>query len=193
MVECILRQNSRVTLLKRQIEFVFDHSIILYVILEISDNSAQYGGGMFIEDKTAGGRLCSGSFSLNSEFASTECFIQTINLHSYSFLWEQNLWNIFISNNIATISGDAIYGGLFDRCTQSVSSQAEVKNSPYKPQNGLDYISKTVALNFSVNSLPQRTPKQLCDKGLELVSQPKIINSSNDCFLQQPFIFICFL
>ena len=71
-----------------------------------------------------------------------------------------NFVNIFITRNRATISGDAIYGGLFDRC--SVSPQAEVMESTL---NALDYIKKIVNFANNLNSSVSSEPVQVrfCD------------------------------
>ena len=169
-----LEQNTRVTVLKQEPE----ENNKLWVKLKISNNSAQFGGGIFLEDKAAGGSLCNGSFSLKSEFASVspECFLQTIKLYGKNVYHYQNFWNTFISNNVATISGGAIYGGLFDRCT--VSLQAEGKEFA---SNGLDYLSNTVIFinNFSYGTAHY---KYSCGKQFELITQPESKNYS--CFFQ---------
>ena len=170
-----LKQNSRVTLLKHNmegerihqsdnIEFVLTS---FKVILEVTNNSAQFGGGIFVEDKTAGGSLSGGSATEIASISSSnyECFIQTIRLYepynpeyqpSDYFPVGTNLLNIFITNNTATISGNAIFGGLFDRCTISFQAEAKMFAS-----NGLDYMSKIVAFE---SGIPPLGHNPLCDR-----------------------------
>ena len=152
-----LKQNSRVTLLKRDMEgeeqyFKKVVPTSFNVLLKISNNSACYGGGIFIEDKTADGSLCNGSATEIASISSSshECFIQTIRLYdphnpTYMEYAYTNLLNIFIINNTATISGDGIFGGLFDRCAVSLQTEAE----PFV-SSGLDYISKIVAFESEI-------------------------------------------
>ena len=137
-----IEQSTRVSLLKHIEYIVFLDEVIF---ISISNNLAQYGGGIFVEDKTAGEGQCNGRGSsvIKSEsnmISSSECFIQFIKLYTSPFTDDSHYVNTLITDNKATISGDAIYGGLLDRCT--VSSLAEVFKYA---SNGLDYISKTVA------------------------------------------------
>ena len=151
-----LEQNTRVTLLKHDMEgeqqCIKVVSTSFNVLLKISNNSAQGGGGIFVEDKTADESLCSGSATEIDSISSSdhECFIQTIRLYEphnpkYGDYEYTNLLNIFIINNIATISGDGIFGGLFDRCTVSLQAEAE----PFV-SSVLDYISKIVAFESEI-------------------------------------------
>ena len=185
-----LKQNSRVTLLKHimegnclhrrpKVEFVLT---LFKVILKISNNSAQFGGGIFVEDKTAGGSLCGGS-ATEITSSNHECFIQTIRLYEpynieYHFVdyfcVGTNLLNIFITNNTATISGDAIFGGLFDRCTVSLQAEAEMFAS-----NGLDYISKIVAFE---NGIPPFGYNPLCDREWRSDHQMRQQETNTNCF-----------
>ena len=167
-----LKQNTRVTLLKHDMEG--EHYIngvvtptSINVLLKITNNSAQFGGGIFVEDKTAGGSLCSGSATEIDSISSSnhECFIQNIGLYEPNEIYEYyvyiNLLNIFIINNTATISGNGIFGGLFDRCTVSLQAEAEPLVS-----SGLDYISKIVALE---SEIPHNGHIHLCNQmGYEL-------------------------
>ena len=150
------------------------------VLLEISNNSAQFGGGIFVEDKTAGGSLCSGSTTEIASISSSnhKCFIQTIRLYdlesSGNFYVGKNLLNIFITNNTATISGNAIFGGLFDRCTVSLQAEAEMFAS-----NGLDYISKIVAFE---NGIPPLGHNPLCDREWRKNHQMRQQETNANCF-----------
>ena len=196
-----LEQNSRVTLLKHKVEeeqYYYHIEIKLFsfeVILKISNNSAQYGGGIFVEDKTAGKGLCSrpateiASFS----FDNRECFIQTIALYElgyqiYSYFTPPNFLNIFLLNNTATISGNAIFGGLFDRCT--LNQQAEAKQFD---SIGLDYISKIVAFG---SVIPPLGENRLCDREWRSHHQMGQTQTDTNCFYRNTdyhelFALIC--
>ena len=189
-----LEQNSRVTLLKHKIEgeqYIYQIEIELFsfeVILKISNNLAQYGGGIFVEDKTAGEGLymCSGSATEIASFSfdNSECFIQTIALYEmgyqdFVYFTVPNFLNIFLLNNTATITGNAIFGGLFDRCT--LNQQAEAKQFD---SIGLDYISKTVAFG---NGIPPLGENRLCDREWRSNHQLGQTRTDTNCFYKDTY------
>ncbi len=141
-----LKQSSKVYLFKNNPE-----SSVLYVKLMISNNSAQYGGGIFVADDTESGACREETTETNgTQTTFADCFIQTIKLY---FEWNSyfipNFFNTFITNNVATQSGADIYGGLLDRCTASQSAEYPISlnGSP------VDYIKKTVKFS-SISSKP---------------------------------------
>ncbi len=141
-----LRQSSRLYLFKKEYEHVAKKPL---VTLTINNNSAQYGGGIFVADNTQRSG-CGGGVTENgaTQTISEDCFIQTMNVHGFKL--KLNYFNTFMTNNMATQSGADIYGGLLDRCT--ANKNAEYQNS----LNGLDYIKKTVKLSteLSISSSP---------------------------------------
>ena len=144
-----LQQSSKLYLFKKEYEDVAKRSQNILVTLLINNNSAQYGGGIFVADDTESGP-CRGRVTETgaSQTIFDECFIQTINV--YGFKLNINYFNTFMTNNTATQSGADIYGGVLDRCTVSINT--EYQNS----LNGLDYINKTVksSTELSISSLP---------------------------------------
>ena len=77
-------------------------------------NKAEFGGAIYIADET-NSELCNSSGLVTT--SSTECFIQLLALFPGVLdLGNQQLTLTFM-NNHATSSTDAIFGGLFDRCT----------------------------------------------------------------------------
>ncbi len=111
----------------------------------INNNSAQYGGGIFVADDTER-NVCGGG---TTQTIYDECFIQTFRLY-HSIARHAHI-NYIMTNNTATQSGADIYGGLLDRCT--VSQDAE-----YISSKGLNYIKKTVksSTELSISSMPVR-------------------------------------
>ena len=144
-----LQENSKLYLLKLEIE---QHVLRRIVRLDITNNSAVYGGGVFVEDKGAAGVQCQGGET------AAECFIQVIGLYQPNSpsLWTVNVMNIYMINNTAE-SGSALYGGLLDRCT--VSTLAEVDQ-----QTGLQYIEKTVTFSEGSSITSDAVQVVLCNK-----------------------------
>ncbi len=118
--------------------------------LMINNNLAQYGGGIFVEDKTERSACGGGAAVIGAtQTIFDECFIETIKLHSVSSK-DINHFNTFMANNTATQSGADIYGGLLDRCTASQSVEYDISS------NGLDYVSNTInsSTKLSISSRP---------------------------------------
>ncbi|XP_064388865.1 uncharacterized protein LOC135336917 [Halichondria panicea] len=146
-----LRQSSRLYLFKKDHEHVAkkNQHKMTFVSLLINNNSAQYGGGIFVADDTESG-ACRGGVTETGAIQTIfeDCFIQTINLMEPEP--KINHFNTFMTNNTATQSGADIYGGLLDRCT------AEQNAEYYNSSNGLDYIKRTVKpyTELSISSSP---------------------------------------
>ena len=143
-----LQQSSKLYLFKTNAE-ILDR---IYVKLLMNNNSAQYGGGIFVADDTQ--RSACGGGATETDATQTifsDCFIQTINLYGriYSNI---NYFNTFMTNNTATQSGADIYGGLLDRCTASQNAEYPVSSNG----SGLDYIQNTVksSTELSISSRP---------------------------------------
>ncbi len=131
-----LQESSKMYLLKHNIDPV---ESVLKVKLQITNNSAQFGGGIFVDDKTAGRGMCEGSFSNDSvDKIISNCFIQTINLHGRADLSLRKFSFTTFSDNIATESGAAIYGGMLDRCTASFLAEL------HGISDNIQYINSTV-------------------------------------------------
>ena len=84
------------------------------------NNSANYGGAVYIADETNFGTCASESYQIQS--TTTECFIQPLSVGTYVYYRKSSILVKFI-NNAGRISGSNIFGGLLDRCT--ISSFAE--------------------------------------------------------------------
>ncbi len=121
-----LQQSSKLYIQKRNEEKKFGKTLVELVI---RNNTAQYGGGIFVADSTESG-ACRGEDETTA--IETECFIQTLNLHGWKkfatvddqcYFRETKFRNTFLTNNTATRSGADIYGGLLDRCTVSETAE----------------------------------------------------------------------
>ena len=153
------------------------------IFLKICNNNAQYGGGVFVSDwypnmdnnwvpdlviyQTANKPVCEGKSPLGGTY---DCFLQTLYLNKLTAPNHGTLVNTLLSNNTATKSGAAIFGGLLDRCTVS-SSQFS---------NGLDYIHKTVAFTANTNFT---NLQPLCDRKHKINSEVETQTNNSDCFV----------
>ena len=149
-----LDQNTKIYLLKLDLEF--GQASAIRARFNLYKNSAQYGGGIFIDDKTAERSVCIGK---------SYCFLQTLSIKSGYVIRISNnrlkslvILNTFIINNTATVSGSAIYGGLLDRCTIDPLAETLIFAS-----NGLDYFNKTVAFSKDTEIHPIPSEKHLCN------------------------------
>ena len=158
-----LESNTRLYILKREtIESdtkYGDSNIVIF-----SENSADYGGAVFVNDDT------------NSACASgqIECFFQVVSVDFYSFLSRlissgqpQNIEtrSIYFFKNYASNSGSNLYGGLLDRC--AVSRFAEVHNKyreVYKDGgNGITYFGHVSSAEVtSTRTLISSRPVKVC-------------------------------
>ena len=100
-----------------------------FIELVLSNNTAQYGGAIYVADGTNSGVLCK-QFTTNriQSISTEECFVQTLGLYFLrSFHYRQfNYMNIFFEFNMGTIAGSDIFGGLLDRC--QINTFSEVRN-----------------------------------------------------------------
>ena len=131
-----LSSNSKLHLIKqKQVSISRDD-----LKLVLRENSAQKGGGMFINDSDIGQQCV-------SQRSSKECFLQTLLLNSTSApLRDTNYLNLYFVKNTASVSGDAIFGGLLDRCSLSPSNELLLDFSDYSSShNGADYV-QTIAM-----------------------------------------------
>lgn len=88
-----------------------DHAV------EFQLNIAAYGGAIYVDDYTSSS-TCASQPSIEHS-AATECFIQSLNYDGNKRINTGVIHYKFI-DNYATISGFSLYGGLLDRCTESL-------------------------------------------------------------------------
>ena len=115
------------------------------------ENTADYGGALYVEDQTNTG-LCNSS-------SSTECFFQILALYpdNLEYVVQQQIEALNFSQNSATYVGDAIFGGLLDRCTVS---QLNPLRQQGIVQQGLEFIQSVS--NIDNIDLIVSHPVRLC-------------------------------
>ena len=113
-------------------------------VLMFTDNRADKGGALFIDDKTNPTTCTSGSDENNTL---VECFFLTATNDTIQYFQ--------FSNNFANISGANLFGGLLDRCAAGESHQHQITESV---PNGLDIFLKVSNLSNSdtISSDPVR-------------------------------------
>lgn len=115
------------------------------------NNSADYGGAIYVADDTNSGVCASTSNSVSS--TTTECFLQSLSLHIKTY--HKPVFDTNFTTNIAYHSGPTLFGGLLDRCT--VNPFAEAYTAMGDSITGLEYFSLiTNAEIDSTSSLPVR-------------------------------------
>ena len=82
--------------------------------IDFFNNTADYGGAIFISDNEAAGTVC----ETHTADRNSHCFIQSENFYTISggSGKAENETLLRFENNTAHESGNAIFGGLFDRC-----------------------------------------------------------------------------
>ena len=143
-----LEQNSKIYVQKHAAEG-HETGLMIKVRLDVTNNSAEKGGAIFVADNTNDGVICQGA---NTEIHQTECFFQTLGLYRYLEKLDvstYNYINIFFSNNTAHQSGSDIYGGLLDRCTINQNAELFLLSYMYpafKNLSGFDYVKATTRI-----------------------------------------------
>ena len=133
--------------------------VTAYIVHQVHfiENTAEYGGAVYIADQT-NLELCNNSNLITTP--STECFIQIFSLYpellldSRFTMLQYNTLNF--TSNYATFKGNAIFGGLFDRCAINLLNPAP-RNGTTK---GLSYL-KSVS-NIDDDGLIASHPVRLC-------------------------------
>ena len=100
-------------------------------------NSAQRGGGVYVEDN--GQPLCREG---RGKELSKPCFLQTFIMH------KKNPFHLIVfEQNSAADTGSDIFGGLLDRCADSIVTQSSASR-----HSGIEYIQKNVQFDWANNS-----------------------------------------
>ena len=147
----------------------------IYAILVVSfvhrinfiENTAEYGGALYIDDQT-NPELCNGS-------SSTECFFQILApnpIELMNVIKELQNEALNFTGNSANSTGDAIFGGLLDRCTLHSAT-------PFRSQiYGVNYIQSIS--NIDDVDLISSRPVRLCF----------CIDDKPDCSYAPPTIYV---
>ena len=149
-----LSEGSRINIQK----IVEEKTDNLTIKLSISNNLAEYGGGIFILDTSNSGILCDQSPGpvFGESLSSKDCVIQSLSLYytrDFSGAPYFNYINIFFHSNTAQISGRDIYGGVLDRCKINAFSELSTKLFVYGYDsfNGFDYIKSIAKFDLDIN------------------------------------------
>ena len=167
--------------------------------LQVTNNSAKFGGGLYLEVnpklyilKKSSTHVVSYFMSFTSNHANKggavyvlddtnygacspdiECFIQTLALYlqTYELPYTEN---ILFSENTASEQGQNLFGGLLDRCTPSPFAEVYIKQNTH--YSGATYL-KNIS-NIKIDSISSR-PVRVC-----------FCNSEHepDCSYQPPVI-----
>ena len=143
------------------------HAVHMYPAeMLVLNNSAQYGGGVFVDDYTSGHTLCEHVNTHTSTIP--ECFMQGLGRVPYDTI--NLIYIIFFDfiNNTAQEKGNDIYGGLLDRCTVDPDAymlmwSKNVNGSYYI--NQMSFFDKKFGLNLTNAELAQHItsgPVQVC-------------------------------
>ena len=139
-----LEEYSKLHIVKQQAEYLGRENPKLWEKLVFISNNATYGGAIYVSDHTISDTCSSNPFGTSSQ----ECFIQTLALHSSSS-HDLNTVNTYFLNNLARMSGSALYGGLLDRCTVNPSAEIFLKIRNTTLLDGLTYIQNVTNINLS--------------------------------------------
>ena len=146
--------NAKMYILREVSEFLETTAYTLRFL----NNTAEYGGALFVADGTNSGTCASESYRIHS--ATNECFLQTLRVSTI-----QNkpkdccLQNIYFRENNAGVSGQVLYGGLLDRCT--VSPFGEIITDITTFPDGFQYLK--VFSNISqFDTLISSDPVRVC-------------------------------
>lgn len=153
-----LESQSKIYVLK---EVAYSDPIHPIYVLTFTSNSANYGGALYIADKTNSGTCTSTSYKKHS--TPSQCFLQTLALHGRRDS-RLNLVNTDFDQNNAMISGSTLFGGLLDRCTTSSFAEVYYKyeqDSENDSVGGLSYLMATSNIQNNSKSISSN-PVRLC-------------------------------
>ena len=138
------------------------------------NNSADFGGALFIADDTNSGTCFSTSLT-----AQIECTLQIIVLYEFNkpqigYMFSKGF---LFSDNSATIAGQDLYGGLLDRCIASLYAEAREKYVDSDSElTGLPYLK--IISNISEETITS-DPVQICF----------CINDTQNCSYEHPTVY----
>ena len=116
-----LELNSKFFVTQLLIRSKTDDSYDAARAIHLVNNSADYGGAIFVADNTNKGTCSSGEVHTITAFTQSECFFQLIAIGNDLYTFRDAF---SFANNSAAISGSLLYGGLLDRCTVSAFSRS---------------------------------------------------------------------
>ena len=135
--------------------------------LQLNNNTADYGGAVYIADDTNFATCYATPFS-DRTTTSNECFIQGLSLYQYDRETQNlNILNNYFTENSATVAGDAFYGGLLDRCGASPFAEIFQKYTNFTPSSlsATSYIVEITDLgiqDFNSTKMISSDPVRVC-------------------------------
>ena len=133
-----------------------------YSIIAFANNSADFGGAIFVADSTNIG-TCESNLYMVTKMKHTgaiECFIQILDVQ-LAIDSEYNMIDVDFEYNYANYSGSNLFGGLLDRCIASPFAEVHSTDSLTLANviNGVSYLryiaNNTIRLD-SISSHPVR-------------------------------------
>ena len=167
-----LESNAKLYILKKVINSILFGNKLAQIVksfplvqdihaLTFAANMADYGGAVYVADNTNFAMCSSVPNKLNSIIStSAECFFQLLLLNNVTLTVESvyNKSYLIFENNVATVSGATLYGGLLDRCTVSPFANIFTKEkdtlSLFTDANGTDISSAPVRICFCRSNQP---------------------------------------
>ena len=176
-----LERSAKIYILKTEIECLhypsrIDYLCILntstWITLHLHNNTADYGGAMYVDDDTNTATCYASPFSDETTIFD-ECFIQSLCLYNFNSIESGqsheylHISNTNFSENSATVAGDVLYGGLLDRCGASPFAEIFQKytNSASSSLNATFYIiniTNLVVQDFNSTKMISSDPVRVC-------------------------------
>ena len=152
-----LEVNSKLNVLTKK-QYNTDDTDPQYIII-FKENSATYGGAIYVADDTYSGICASNSYQEHSTV--NECFLQVLVLKGSEASRHCRIV-MKLTQNFASLKGSNLYGGLFDRCTLSPFSKFKLKYTTPDPVDivGLTYLS--IISNTTDLDLVGSDPVRVC-------------------------------
>ena len=127
----------------------------LSINLTFHNNTALFGGALYVADNTNTGVLCKKSKKdLVPQISTQECFIQTLGLYLvYPIVHfsQSNFMNIFFSSNDGSGFGNDIFGGLLDRCQVNAAAELHPLSIFDDSFSGFDYLKAIAHFQTGIN------------------------------------------
>ena len=147
------------------------YTVILFTAhpVYLINNSAENGGAVYIEDETNNQQCYSNSSDSVNSMSSTECFfqilavIQNLGVSEFSFT-QTDMKSLTFTNNNARSAGDAIFGGLLDRCT--VNPLNPSRNIIGASVGGISFLINVSNINDTDSIASQPVRLCFCDSGI---------------------------
>ena len=132
--------------------------------IQLRNNSARYGGALYVDDRTykgtcssGAGKSSTGKYNASSvdfknssimDISLSECFFQVVMMTSKNYTFSDAFT---YSGNAANVSGPLLYGGLLDRCTLYVFSDSHHIQ-----------FSQTPRSSSSIYNITSSSPVRVC-------------------------------